>query len=65
MDSATFGWGFAVTMSVYCIGWISGAHLNPAVTMGLLLHGNFAWADVFGYIVAPVLGGYLWSKYCL
>lgn len=53
----TFGWGFAVTMSVYCVGWISGAHLNPAVTIGLALHGNFAWADVFGYIVAQVLGG--------
>jgi glycerol uptake facilitator protein len=55
----TVGWGVAVAMAVYAVGRISGAHLNPAVTIGLAAIGSFAWADVPGYIAAQMLGGFL------
>jgi len=53
----TAGWAFAVTIAVYCVGSISGAHLNPAVTIGLASIGTFEWAKVPMYIVAQVAGG--------
>ncbi|GKV66266.1 MULTISPECIES: MIP/aquaporin family protein [unclassified Sporosarcina] len=52
----TVGWGLAVAMGVYAVGGVSGAHLNPAVTVGLATIGDFAWADVPMYIVAQMLG---------
>src|SRR5918999_2862324 len=55
----TVGWGVAVAMAVYAVGRISGAHLNPAVTIGLATIGSFSWADVPGYIVAQMLGGFI------
>ena len=55
----TVGWGIAVAMAVYAVGRISGAHLNPAVTIGLATIGSFAWADVPGYIAAQMIGGFL------
>ncbi|MEA2228309.1 MAG: glycerol uptake facilitator protein, partial [Solirubrobacteraceae bacterium] len=51
-----WGWGFAVTFAVYVAGGVSGAHLNPAVTLALALRRGFAWAKVPGYMVAQVLG---------
>lgn len=51
-----FGWGLAVTMAVYAVGGISGAHLNPAVTLALALTGSFEWASVVPYIVAQLIG---------
>ena len=54
----TIGWGVAVALSVYAVGRISGAHLNPAVTVGLASIGSFPWADVPGYIVAQVVGAF-------
>jgi len=53
----TAGWAFAVTIAAYSVGSISGAHLNPAVTIGLALIGKFAWAQVPGYVLAQLGGG--------
>jgi glycerol uptake facilitator protein len=55
----TVGWGIAVAVAVYAVGRISGAHLNPAVTVGLAAIGSFPWADVPGFIIAQVIGGFL------
>jgi glycerol uptake facilitator protein len=52
----TFGWGMAVFVGVWCVGEISGAHLNPAVTIGLSLAAKFNWALAAGYIAAQMLG---------
>src|SRR5262249_32371615 len=55
----TTGWGVAVAIAVYAVGRISGAHLNPAVTLGLATIGSFSWAEVPGYIAAQLLGAFL------
>lgn len=55
----TLGWGFAVMIGVLIAGPVSGAHLNPAVTLGLAAAGKFAWALVPGYIIAQMLGGFV------
>jgi len=54
----TVGWGVAVAMAVYAVGRISGAHLNPAVTVGLAVIGSFPWAEVPGYVLAQMVGGF-------
>lgn len=55
----TLGWGFAVMCGVFIAGPYSGAHLNPAVTLGLAVAGQFDWAAVLPYIAAQMLGGFL------
>lgn len=55
----TVGWGLAVAMAVYAVGRISGAHLNPAVTLGLASVGQFPWEQVPGYIAAQMFGAFL------
>ena len=52
------GWGLAVAIAVYAVGRISGAHLNPAVTVALASIGAFQWADVPGYVLAQMLGAF-------
>jgi glycerol uptake facilitator protein len=52
----TIAWGLAVTMGVFAVGSISGAHLNPALTIALALTGDFEWAKVPGYILAQMIG---------
>jgi glycerol uptake facilitator protein len=64
----TFGWAMAVFIAVFCTSKISGAHLNPAVTLGLAVAGKFEWTLVLGYIVAQITGACLgailvWTQY--
>ncbi|MFY9152895.1 MAG: MIP/aquaporin family protein [Prolixibacteraceae bacterium] len=52
----SFGWGFGVYLGVIVAGPSSGAHLNPAVSVGLAVAGKFSWSDVPLYVVAQLLG---------
>jgi aquaporin Z len=54
--------GFAVLVSAYAVGHVSGGHFNPAVTIGAAIAGRFAWADVLPYIVAQIVGGLIASS---
>ena len=55
----TTAWGLAVIIAIFCVGRISGAHLNPAVTIGLAAIGSFPWQQVPGYILAQIIGAFL------
>jgi glycerol uptake facilitator protein len=55
----TTGWAMGVAVAVYAVGRISGAHLNPAITLGLAAVGKFAWSDVPRYIGAQFIGAFL------
>ncbi|MGW7081073.1 MIP/aquaporin family protein [Streptomyces sp. NPDC054871] len=52
----TFGWGFAVLTGAYLAGGVSGAHLNPAVTIGLAIEGGTKWSNVPLYLGSQLLG---------
>jgi len=52
----TFGWCFAVCFAVYVVGGITGAHINPAITLGLAIRRQFPWNKVASYWAAQVLG---------
>lgn len=54
----TMAWGFAVMSGVFIAGPYSGAHLNPAVTVGFAIAGGFPWKDVLPYCVAQMTGGF-------
>ncbi|MEW6623773.1 MAG: MIP/aquaporin family protein [Bacillota bacterium] len=55
----TMGWGLGVAMAVYAVGGISGAHINPAVTIGLASIGLFEWSNVPIYILGQMLGAFI------
>ncbi|MDV6375428.1 MIP/aquaporin family protein [Deinococcus arenicola] len=53
------GWGFAVLMGILIAGTISGAHLNPAVTIALAATGRFPWSKVAHYIAGQFVGAFI------
>jgi len=55
----SFGWGLAVTFGVYVAGGVSGAHLNPAVTLAQALRRGFPWKKVPLYMFAQVFGAFV------
>ncbi len=64
----TFGWAMGVFVGVFVVAGVSGAHLNPAVTIALAVAEQFAWAKVPAYVLAQMLGGALgallvWLQY--
>lgn len=54
----SMGWGFAVMVGVFIAGSVSGAHLNPAVSIGCAVAGTMEWSAVPGYVIAQMLGGF-------
>ena len=52
----SMAWGLSVFIAVFITGQFSGAHLNPAVTIGLAVTGKFSWSLVAGYLIAQLLG---------
>ena len=60
----TAGWGFAVLVGVFTVAHLSGAHINPAVTIGLAVAGNFPWASVVPYIIAQMIGAFIGTTLC-
>jgi MIP family channel proteins len=56
--SISIGWGLAVTFGVYASAGVSGAHLNPAVTLALAVHRGFPWSKVVPYAAAQLAGAF-------
>lgn len=54
----TWGWAMAVTMAVYVAGGVTGAHINPAVTLAFAVKGDFPWAKVLPYSAAQIAGAF-------
>ncbi|WP_220265294.1 aquaporin Z [Enterobacter sp. Colony194] len=58
-SGVALAFGLTVLTMAYAVGHISGGHFNPAVTLGLWAGGRFPAKDIFGYIIAQVIGGIL------
>src|SRR5688500_3561277 len=52
-------WGAGVALAAYCVGSVSGAHINPAITIALAMWGRFSWSKVGPYILVQLLGAIL------
>ncbi|WP_407563867.1 MIP/aquaporin family protein [Streptomyces sp. 184] len=66
--AVAFGWGLAVLTGAYAVAGVSGAHLNPAVTLGLAIKGDTDWGDVPLYFASEMLGAiigavFVWLAY--
>jgi MIP family channel proteins len=57
--SINLAWGLGVTMAVYVAGGVSGAHLNPAVTLALAAWRGFPWSKVLPYVIAQTAGAFV------
>lgn len=55
----TWGWAMAVFVAVFTVAAFSGAHLNPAVSIGLAIAGKFAWAQLPAYVLAQFIGAFI------
>ena len=55
----TFGWGMAVMVGAFAVGQFSGAHLNPAVTLGFAVAGDTPWGDVPEYFAGEFVGAFI------
>jgi len=53
------GWGFAVAMAVYIAGWVSGGHINPAVTLGFITIGQMTFKEALPYFAGQFTGAFL------
>jgi glycerol uptake facilitator protein len=58
-NTIALGWGFAVMVAVYVAGGVSGAHINPAVTLAMAVKRGFSWAKVIPYMIAQIVGAFL------
>lgn len=58
-NTITIGWCFAVIIAVYISGGVSGAHLNPAVTLAMAFKRGFSWGKVPFFIIAQFIGAFL------
>src|SRR5438105_13989756 len=59
--SINLAWGLAVTMGCYVSAGVTGAHLNPAVTLALAAHRKFPWGKVLPYSIAQIAGAFVAS----
>lgn len=59
--SINIAWGLAVTMGCYVAAGVTGAHLNPAVTVALAVHRRFPWSKVAPYVAAQFVGAFVAS----
>ncbi|MGH2743283.1 MAG: MIP/aquaporin family protein [Thermoleophilaceae bacterium] len=64
----TFGWGMGVMLAVLAVGQFSGAHLNPAITLGFAFQGSTEWSDVPEYLGGEFVGAFIgatlvWASY--
>jgi glycerol uptake facilitator protein len=55
----TWGWALAVVFAIYTVGGVTGAHINPAITLGVAIRKQLPWNKVPGYWAAQVLGAFL------
>ena len=59
--SINIGWGLAVVFGVYVAGGVTGAHINPAVTLALAVNRQLAWSKVLPYMAAQFIGAFVAS----